>query len=99
MENLIQQAALILGQVLPAAQQQPLFPLDDIAHLLPFAEELCPPHLVHRVVGMLDNVELVIYDAAGWSPLLNAQPKRFPHVHAGRRDAFTLPSAELPPEV
>src|SRR5580700_2746340 len=63
MENLVQQAALVLGQVLPAAQQQPLFPFDDIAHLPPFAEELCPPHFVHRVVGVLDDVELVVYDA------------------------------------
>src|ERR1700733_5284006 len=99
MEYLVQQAALVLGQVLPAAQQQPLFPFDDIAHLPPFAEELCPPHFVHRVVGVLDDVELVVYDAALRSPLLNTDPERLPHVHTGRLDALALPSAELGSEV
>src|SRR5256885_7630890 len=63
-----------------------LLPFDDIAHLSPFAEELCPPHFVHRIVGVLDDVELVVYDAAPRSPLLNTQPERLPHVHASRLD-------------
>src|ERR1700728_685049 len=99
MEYLVQQATLVLGQVLPAAQQQPLFSFDDIAHLPPFAEELCPPHFVHRIVGVLDNVELVVHDATLPSPLLNTEPERLPHVHAGRLDALALPSAELGREI
>src|SRR5664280_511334 len=69
------------------------------SHLPPLAEELCPPHLVHRIVGVLDDVELVVYDAARRSPLLNTEPERLPHVHAGGLDAFALPASELGPEI
>jgi DNA polymerase/3'-5' exonuclease PolX len=48
------------------------------------AEKLCPPHFVDGLVGVLHDVELVIHDATAGSPLLNAQPERFPHVHARR---------------
>src|SRR6266496_6635985 len=99
MEHPVQNAALVLGQILPAAQQQPLLPFDDIAHLPPFTEELRPPHFVHRIVGVLDDVELVVYDAARRSPVLNAEPERIPHVHTGSLDAFALPASELRPEI
>jgi len=71
LEEPVQDAALFRFQVLPAAQQQPLLPFDQIAHLRPFAEELGAPDLVHRVIGVLEDVELVIDDAALRSPLLN----------------------------
>jgi hypothetical protein len=49
-----------------------------------FAEELCLAHLVHRVVEVLKDVELVIFDPAlGYIAL--PSPARFPHVDAGRR--------------
>src|SRR5438874_1741285 len=48
---------------------------------------------------MLDDVELVIDDAARRSPLLNTQTERLPHVHASRLDAFALPASELRPEI
>ncbi len=99
MEHPVQNAALVLCQVLPAAQQQPLLPFDDIAHFPAFTEELCPPHLVHRIVGVLDDVELVVYDAACRNPLLNTAPERLPHVHTSGLDALPLPASELRPEV
>src|SRR4029077_351221 len=82
-------------QVLPAAQQQPFFPFDHITHLPPFAEELRSPHLVHSVVSVLDDVELVMNDAAYWNPFLHTQPERLPHVHAGRLDASSLTAPNL----
>src|SRR5262249_2539288 len=70
-------------------------PLDETPHLAAFAEELRPPHFIHRVVGVLDDVELVIDDAAAWSPLLQAEPERLPHVDARRLDPFPLPADQL----
>src|SRR5437763_6862601 len=48
-----------------------------------------------RVVGVLENVELVINDAASRNPLRHTEPERFPHVHAGRLNAFALTAAQL----
>jgi hypothetical protein len=36
--------------------------LNQIAHLLPFAEELCKPYLIHRIIE-LEDMEFVVYDA------------------------------------
>jgi hypothetical protein len=59
--------------------------------LFPLTEELRLPHFVYGIVGMLDDVELVVHDLALWRPLLNAQPERFPHVHARRLNPLALP--------
>src|SRR5678815_4667877 len=85
--------------MLPSAQQKPPLPFDDIPHLPPFAEKLCPPHLFHCFVSVLDDVEFVIYDPALRSPLLNAEPERFPHVDTGSFDAFALPASQLRAEI
>jgi hypothetical protein len=71
----------------------------DIAHLFALAEELCSSNLVHRIVGVLEDVELVGYDAASRNPLRHTQPERLPHVHTGGLDAYALPASELRPEV
>src|SRR5262249_9106331 len=65
------------------------------ASLPPATQPPPPPHLVHRVVGVLHDVELVIHDAASGNPLLQAQPERCPHVHAGRLDASPLAASQL----
>src|SRR5262249_11613352 len=70
-------------------------PFDQIAHLPPFAEELCPPHLVDRIVGVLEDVKLVIDEAASGNPFLHAEAERLPHVHARRLDPFPLPADQL----
>src|SRR5262252_7041279 len=72
---------------------------DQCAHLPPLAEKLCSPHLIHRVVGVLEDVELVIDYAAPRHPLLQAETKRLPHIYAGRLDAFPLPASQLSSEV
>src|SRR5260370_19100719 len=41
-----------------------------------FAEELSPPHFVHRLAGMLQNVKLVVDDPALRHPLFQALPVR-----------------------
>src|SRR5258707_15517220 len=64
----------------------------------PLEENLCTPHLIHRVVGVLDDVELVIDDAARGSPLLDAETERLPHIYADRLDAFALPAPQLSSE-
>src|SRR5260370_13685275 len=98
METPVEPAVLFLGWFLPASQKKPFLPFDHIAHFPPFTEELGPPHLVHRVVGVLDNVELVIDDAAPWNPLLQAEPEGLPHIDARRLDPFPLPADQLPPK-
>ena len=42
-----------------------------------------------------EDVELVIDDAAAWSPLLQAEPERLPHVHARRLDPLPLSADQL----
>jgi hypothetical protein len=53
-------------------------------------EELRPPHFINGLVGMLQNVELVIHDPAVHSPLGHAVREWPPHIHARRRDALPL---------
>src|SRR5262249_42235823 len=52
-------------------------------------------HFVHGRVGMLQNVKLVVHDAALRRPLLDAQSIRLPHIHADSLDALPLKRAKL----
>src|ERR1700720_4203412 len=86
---------LVGGQVDPPAQQQPALSLDQPAQVPALAKKLCPPYFINSLVGMLHDVELVIDDAAAGSPLLDAQPKRLPHIYARHLDACSLPGAQF----
>ena len=48
------------------------------------------PHFIDGLVGVLQDVELVVDDGAVRSPLLNAGRVRLPHVHASRLDPLSL---------
>src|ERR1700679_2742359 len=60
-----------------------------------FAEELGPPHFVHRLAGMLQNVKLVVDDPALRHPLLQALPERFPHVDTRRSNRTSLKRTQV----
>src|ERR1700733_15778528 len=77
----VQLTPLAAIQMEPTGQKQPALPSYQIPCGSSFAEELCSPHFVHRLAGMLQNVKLVVDDLALRHPLLQALPKRFPHVH------------------
>src|SRR6202051_3705146 len=56
----------------PASQQQPPFALHYTPHASALAEKFRPPHFIDGLIGVLQNVELVIHDPAVSSPLFNA---------------------------
>ncbi len=98
LEQPVQVSARCAGQVFPSTHQQPLLALDHFALLFPLAEEFRLPHLVDRIVGVLDDVELVIHDLAVRRPFLDAQTERLPHVHARRLNPLPLPAIQLAPK-
>src|SRR5580700_584374 len=59
------------------------------------AEKLRPTHFIDGLVGVLHDVELVIDDATAGSPLFDAQPVGFPHIHARRCNPLPLASTQL----
>jgi hypothetical protein len=61
--------------------------------VLVLTEELGFPYFIDGGVSMLHDVEPVVDDFALRSPVVDAQAERFPHVEAGRRDAFALRAA------
>jgi hypothetical protein len=63
--------------------------------ILDKTDHAATPDLFYRVVGVLDDMEFVIDDTASRNPLLDTQPKRFPHVHAARFDASALSASQL----
>jgi hypothetical protein len=79
---------VLIRQVFPSAQQQPFLPFDESSFLWPLPEDLCPPHFIDRIVGVLQHLKLVIDDFARRRPLLQAFPEWFPHVHAHCLDPF-----------
>jgi len=82
-------------QVEPAGQKQPALAPYQISRRTSFAEELSPPHFVHRLAGMLQNVKLVVHDPALGHPLLQALPERFPHVHTSRSNRTSLKCTQV----
>src|ERR1700677_4020956 len=56
----VQLAPLAAIQIEPTAQKQPTLASYQIPRGSSFAEELCPPHFVHRLAGMLQNMKLVV---------------------------------------
>ena len=94
-EQGVQLTPLAAVQVEPTAQKQPALPPYQIPRSSSFAEELCPPHFVHRLAGMLQNVKLVVHDPALRYPLLQALPKRFPHVHTRRSNRTSLKRTQM----
>src|SRR5580700_8491050 len=91
----VQLTPLAAIQVEPTAQKQPALPPYQIPCCSSFAEELGPPHFVHRLAGMLQNVKLVVDDPALRHPLLQALPKRFPHVHARGSNRTSLKRTQV----
>jgi hypothetical protein len=87
--------AVRICQVFPSAQQQPFIPFDEASFLWPLPEELCPPHFIDRIVGVLQHVKLVIDDLALRGPLPQAFPEWFPHVHARCLDPLPLATHQL----
>jgi hypothetical protein len=83
-------------QIHPA--RQPAFALHYTAHASAFAEELRSAHFIDGFVGVLQNVKLVVDDAAVPSPLFNAVGERPPHIHASRLHSFPLRGAQWRPE-
>src|SRR5262249_48867199 len=57
------------------------------------------PHFVDRVVGVTDNVELVIDNPALRRPLRQALLPGRPHIHTGRLDRPPLAQAQLRAEI
>lgn len=82
-------------QVHPATQQHPSLPLHPLSPSPTLAKELRPPHLIDGRVGMLQNLELVVNQAAAKRPLLQTEPAGFPHVQAGGLDPLPLFLAQL----
>src|SRR6516165_8955314 len=62
------------GQILPSAQQQPPLPPDEPPLLWSLPEELRLSHLIDRIIGVLQDMELVVDDLALRHPLFNAFP-------------------------
>src|SRR5450432_1061657 len=87
------------GQVLPATHQQPLLPFDEPPFFRTLSKEFRLAHFVDSITGVLHDVELVVDDLALWRPLLDAQPKRLPHVDTRRLNAFPLPTDQLSTEI
>jgi hypothetical protein len=77
-------------QIHPARQQQPAFALHYTAHAPTFAKELRSAHFIDGFVGVLQNVEFVVHDAAVRGPLFDTVGERPPHIHASRRNALPL---------
>jgi hypothetical protein len=86
---------MFLRQIFPAAQQQPLLALDELALLPPLAKELRPAHFIDGGIGMLHHVKLVIDDLALWRPLLETEPKWLPHIYARRLEPSPLPAVQF----
>src|SRR5262249_5090582 len=61
--------------------------------------KLRSPHFVDRVVGMTDDVELVINNPALRRPLRQALLPGRPHIHTGRLDRPPLAQAQLRAEI
>jgi len=89
-EQFIQHLPLVAVQVEPAGQQQPPLPLDEASLLPAFAIKLGAPHFVHRLIGVLHDMELVEDDLALRQPLQNALGEGLPHIHARRLDQAPL---------
>src|SRR6266566_5835900 len=79
----------------PSYQQQPAIPLRQPSHPSALTKELGPPHFIEGCVGMLEEVELFVNQAAGRRPLCQAEPVGLPHVQAGRLDPVPLFPAQL----
>src|ERR1700723_4069240 len=94
-EQRVQLTPLAAIQVEPTAQKQPALPPYQIPRSSSFAEELSPPHFVHRLAGMLQNVKLVVHDPALRHPLFQALPKRFPHVHTRGSNRTSLKRTQM----
>jgi len=80
----VQLTPLAAIQVEPAGQVQPALAPQQIPRCPSFAEELSPPHFIHRLAGMLQDVKLVVDDPARRHPLFQALSERFPLVHTSR---------------
>src|SRR5258707_15282097 len=91
----VQLTPLAAIQMEPTGQKQPALPPYQIPCCPSFAEELGPPHFVHRLACMLQNVKLVVDDPALRHPLFQALPKRFPHVHTRCSYRTSLKSTQL----
>src|ERR1700677_1463863 len=91
----IQLVSLPAVQVEPVGQKQSALASYQIPCRSTLAEELGPPHFVHRLAGMLQNVKLVIDDPALRHPLLQALPERFPHVHTRRSNRTSLKRTQV----
>src|SRR6516165_1164257 len=83
------------GQILPSAQQQPPLPPDEPPLLWSLPEELRLSHLIDRIIGVLQDMELVVHDLALRHPLFNAFAEWLPHVHTRRLNSFPLPAVQL----
>src|ERR1700689_4501917 len=91
----VQLTPLAAIQIEPTSQKQPALPSYQIPCCSSFAEKLGPPHFVHRLAGMLQNVKLVVDDPALRHPLFQALPKRFPHIHTGRSNRTSLKRTQM----
>src|SRR5580658_3180262 len=60
----VQLTPLAAIQMEPTGHKQPALPPYQIPCCSSSAEELGPPHFVHRSAGMLQNVKLVVHDPA-----------------------------------
>jgi hypothetical protein len=77
-------------QIHPARQQQAAFVLHYTAHAPTFPKELRSAHFADGFVGVLQNVEFVVHDAAVRSLWFDTVGERPPHIHASRRNALPL---------
>src|SRR5271157_6199558 len=91
----VQLTPLAAIQIEPTGQKQPALPPYQIPCCSSFAEELSPPHFVHRAARMLQNVKLVVDDLALRHPLFQALPKRFPHVHTRCSNRTSLKRTQM----
>src|ERR1700723_2841928 len=91
----VQLTPLAAIQIEPTGQKQPALPPYQIPCCSSSAEELGPPHFVHRLAGMLQNVKLVVHDPALRYPLLQALSERFPHVHTRRSNRTSLKRTQM----
>src|ERR1700677_1827266 len=91
----VQLSPLATIQMEPASQKQPALPTHQIPCCSSFAEELGPPHFIHRFPSMLQNVKLVVHNLALRPPLLQALAKWPPHVHTGRANRASLKRTQM----
>jgi hypothetical protein len=71
------------------------YTLHYTAHASAFAKELCSAHFIDGFIGMLQNVEFVVDNAAVGGPLLNAIGERPPHSYTSGLNSFPLSGTQL----